>query len=734
MDYEVVEDEELTGANSGGYEVIDDPELSGSVTLPAQADDSGKLGASVNLDDIAADFGGVGIAGMFSRLLKNAPALVRWGGAALPATAYESTVGSSLRSGDQSGADNLANAALDAVGAGTASRIFKEAAPASRVQGSLNPWNNKSVVDAKTLADPNIRRNLSFVERTRPAALSAPVDKISRVGPATQSAVTSVNKLAEDPVKAVGAQLGAASGDNATIEAMTRTWQEKGPAIINDPIFQEAKSVPELVGLAAKERERAHLAKRQLIAEADNVIKVSPDEIVPYFSELEAQAAKWKQNSDTRPLGEALSAKLVQQRGDLREMARIGGGAITPTQLADSIENINYVRRQLLQEFDKNAIVGDAAGQAKALADRESISALSTVTSAMDTVLEQKIAEAAKAGALPSGYEGMFSKLNAQYGGFSALERLADRFAYQSQKGISERDLTRAVQTPGKEASNTMFNVNQSPRTTMANSVIDSFNRKADTLPPEGKEFARAVSRDEDAMSNIRDVLSASKQPARLPSHPDLGMSVTKATGLAGVRNLAKAALGTAVTGGTRALASPAEAMAMGQEVDPYQNGLPRRTEAWNDQTVLKFMADTVSKPTAPVAQGMVVKLKETLRAGDKSKAERVLADMAKLFPDVFEPGIGVNDKLFHVDDQQEYMQHLKSAYRNGLLDPSFIARQRAEFADKTSAKVLPVQPPPQMDAYGMMTMDKMVPRRMGNESPKLSAPTPGTRPIANPY
>lgn len=124
----------------------------------------------------------------------------------------------------------------------------------------------------------------------------------------------------------------------------------------------------------------------------------------------------------------------------------------------------------------------------------------------------------------------------------------------------------------------------------------------------------------------------------------------------------------------------------------PFANGLPRSTDGWNAQTLQVFLQRRMEGGPDPVAQGMAQKLEGAIHAQDESKAERIIADMAKLYPALFEPGLGVNNKIFHPDDQDEYLRLLKSSARNGRVDAIFLAKQRESFLDPNDSQILPIQ------------------------------------------
>lgn len=119
---------------------------------------------------------------------------------------------------------------------------------------------------------------------------------------------------------------------------------------------------------------------------------------------------------------------------------------------------------------------------------------------------------------------------------------------------------------------------------------------------------------------------------------------------------------------------------------------LPRDTSQWTNQAVIAFMAKAQQMGAQQVSTKLADSFKKAERLGDKSQMERIVADMSKLFPQFFEPGIGVNGKIFHADDQKEYMSKLESAQRQGFIGSSFLAEQRDAFLDRNDLKVRPVE------------------------------------------
>lgn len=140
---------------------------------------------------------------------------------------------------------------------------------------------------------------------------------------------------------------------------------------------------------------------------------------------------------------------------------------------------------------------------------------------------------------------------------------------------------------------------------------------------------------------------------------------------------------------------SSAQADILPPQQDPFANGLPRDTSQWNMMAVNRFAQYALSKPpeVAGIAQGLVQKFADALHQENKGKMQKIVADMAKLFPDAFQPGMGIDNKIFHPDDQSEYMNILMGAMRRGQVSPSFVAQQRDSFLDSNDNSILPVHP-----------------------------------------
>lgn len=121
---------------------------------------------------------------------------------------------------------------------------------------------------------------------------------------------------------------------------------------------------------------------------------------------------------------------------------------------------------------------------------------------------------------------------------------------------------------------------------------------------------------------------------------------------------------------------------------------LPRDTDNLNSDSLAQFLMLTAQTPQATIAQGLVKNIKKAQHAEDLDTVEKLHADMARLFPDLFEPGQGVNGKLFHPDDQAKAMENLKQLNRLGVVDNHHLAEQQSAFNNLQDGRILPFSPP----------------------------------------
>jgi hypothetical protein len=119
---------------------------------------------------------------------------------------------------------------------------------------------------------------------------------------------------------------------------------------------------------------------------------------------------------------------------------------------------------------------------------------------------------------------------------------------------------------------------------------------------------------------------------------------------------------------------------------------LPRDTERLTSDALGAFMMKVAVTPQASIAQGLVSKLQKAFQAEDMDTVEKIHSDLTRLFPDLFEPGIGVNGKVFYPDEQAKVMDQLKQFHRMGMVDSIHLAKQQNTFNNPQDSRVLPMK------------------------------------------
>jgi hypothetical protein len=128
---------------------------------------------------------------------------------------------------------------------------------------------------------------------------------------------------------------------------------------------------------------------------------------------------------------------------------------------------------------------------------------------------------------------------------------------------------------------------------------------------------------------------------------------------------------------------------------------LPRNSANFKADQLANFLMQTANSPQAPIAQALVQKLQQAVQAQDMDKVERLHADMARVFPDLFEQGTGVNGKVFYPDEQTKIMENLRQLHRQGQVDSIQLAKQRNAFMNPMDSRILPVERKKQAQSSG---------------------------------
>lgn len=119
---------------------------------------------------------------------------------------------------------------------------------------------------------------------------------------------------------------------------------------------------------------------------------------------------------------------------------------------------------------------------------------------------------------------------------------------------------------------------------------------------------------------------------------------------------------------------------------------LPRDTDRFTSDALEAFLMKTAPTPQGFLAQQLVAKLQKAFQAEDMDTIEKLHSDMTRLFPDLFEPGVGVNGKVFYPDEQMKVMDNLKQLNRMGVVDSIHLAKQRNAFNNPQDSRILPVK------------------------------------------
>jgi hypothetical protein len=273
---------------------------------------------------------------------------------------------------------------------------------------------------------------------------------------------------------------------------------------------------------------------------------------------------------------------------------------------------------------------------------------------------------------------GVVAPANARMSSMIEYEGLADRFDTETLQGM----------TPGSGRSMTDLSPS-APRSVAG--LVDTALGGAVSDANDARRRASNLNRGGEAVKKLQNIIGYRTGALKKPK--DIGGSFQGGNAATLLRQVPTIG---------RVLANDAEAQSLFPEPQPFQNGIPRDTTTIDQNAIAHFLMKTSQSPKAQIAQGLAAKLEEANRAQDKSKAERIVSDMAYLFPEEFEPGTGVNGKLYHPIQQKEYMDVLKKAHRNGVVDSIFLAKQKNAFNDPMDARILPV--------------DREVQKRMFNE------------------
>lgn len=507
-----------------------------------------------------------------------------------------------------------------------------------------------------------------------------------------RAAMQGSQALAKDKVEGIGRVLGVGAHSSTFTNSLKEEWAEKAGAIIDSPLLSAAKDIPDLsakAGIAADNVWKDGIAA---ITRHREELALTPDEFLPLLKGAADTIETLNQSTYGKQFAEGRSEAILASLKDMQALAAKNNGKLDPVDASNLISTINKYRREVLKDFDKATIAGTAQGQ-NVLKDKELTEGLRDITSALNKALNDKALFAKN---IPLEEKELLVSFHDQYGGFSVLEKAADNFIRRTREGASSKDVGKLVGSPGSGE------VSIPTKRGMAEGVLNWFRGQGDEpISPQTSEYLRAQTRNDAGAQAVKDVVTLNANPIELPA---TSASPRQLRGQLAGREAAMTAAGVAAplaAAGARNLtqADPAQAEMTTPldsyiSPDPYENGLPRDSSAWNDETIARAIVDSATSPKRPIVEQLAVKFKEALRAEDQSKSERILADLAKIAPELFEPGRGINGRLFHKDEQKEYLDRLHKAYRDGTISADFMHKQQKAFDDPTNSLILPLELP----------------------------------------
>jgi hypothetical protein len=272
------------------------------------------------------------------------------------------------------------------------------------------------------------------------------IDAATRFSREMDRPLTNVQTYASDPRRAIAAELSAHGGESLYERAIAKQFDDNVDTLINSGVFNAPKSVEELKILARANRVAVGEARANAVKQAtDAIASVEKkfgehlpqlayiDDIEPLIAPIRARIAKLSQNDLSSPIAESLEKTI---NGIVRDVGSSGGA--TPRQLLDFIENLNEVRRTLLQEFSRANVGRASMGDTKAIVaanGESSIEAISAAQEGLKKILASKLDLIAKSHQLPISGQQFLSDTK-QYGAFKALEDISEKFLTATERGL----------------------------------------------------------------------------------------------------------------------------------------------------------------------------------------------------------------------------------------------------------------------------------------------------------
>ncbi len=374
------------------------------------------------------------------------------------------------------------------------------------------------------------------------------VESAARLPKSVSPALEQMQRYAADPRRAIAAELGAHAGENTYEKAIAREFDENVDTLIQSGVFDSPKTAEDLLVSARKKAVEAAESRAEMIKQVDAAAGSKPvgtqmysaksgeaipsepmlsgsrtgvaagspnhiyvNELAPYYNDFNNKI----QSLSISGLSEGM-AKTLRDTSLLlgRDIERLNGAS--PREAMALLENLNNVRRNLLNEFSKQNIAREATGDIKQLADagaiEVSVDAISQFQKALKDILGNKVEAIAKANGLPYSKE-QFLSLTKQYGAFKSLEDISQKFINATERGLVSEPRRMTSVNPNLAAGINVANPLQAGRAAIGEGIGSWLGNKFSPVNQAALTNLRSTLERDQVPSQIRSILSLSKAP-----------------------------------------------------------------------------------------------------------------------------------------------------------------------------------------------------------------------------
>lgn len=391
------------------------------------------------------------------------------------------------------------------------------------VANSLVPFGGRAAREAILPGDTAAKEFMQTEGAQRAFGISERTNQMmrqnTRLDPNNRMALEAIQANADRGLTGVtGSQLGAFARDSSSVRGASINFQENAPLVINDLIFDKAKSISELASLASQKAQEVGARRTELVkALDDSGARVTTGQIYEKLQPIRDLAARYKQAPETEAFGNALTTKLSEFQNYLAnkaELTEAGESLIKASDLLTLSELNNEYRRVALGEFEKSAISAGARGDHPlTMEEQVAVDAFSKLGSIVNGTIDSLHNTVNN---LPADSQ-VFSGLQKQYGGFKSVQDLARFQAENTQQGLAEKSLTNVTQTLGRSPPENAFSPTAGPKENLLTMAAEKYNALQGKPTNAAKAYSAAVNRDEYLMKNIQDYRYLNQNPMSIP-------------------------------------------------------------------------------------------------------------------------------------------------------------------------------------------------------------------------